>query len=65
MSQPESPYRDSCPECLEGPYEPYETEVRGENLVGAYRCTRCGHVWPCWWNTSSLPSDASLAGDVA
>lgn len=65
MSKPESPYRDCCPECLTGPYEPYETEVRGQSLVGAYHCPACGHVWPCWWNLSTLPADESSAGDAA
>lgn len=56
-----SAYKDRCPECLEGPYEPYETEVRGQSLVGAYRCPACGHVWACWWNLASLAGDASPA----
>ncbi|MBG6089944.1 hypothetical protein [Actinomadura viridis] len=58
-------YADCCPECLAGPFEPYETDIRGESLVGAYRCQECGHVWPCWWNIAALPEDASSAGDVA
>lgn len=65
MSKPESPYRDNCPECFEGPYEPYDSEIREGCLVGAYHCKKCGHVWPCWWNVASLPEDSSSAGDVA
>ena len=57
MNLPEPVYKDSCPKCLEGPYEPTRTRIEGIDLVGAYTCTECGHAWRCWWNASSVLSD--------
>lgn len=60
-----SAYRDNCPECVTGPYEPLTTRMDGESLLGVYRCDACLHSWRCWWAPQSLPEDNSSAGDAA
>ncbi|WP_143220903.1 hypothetical protein [Actinomadura sp. CNU-125] len=65
MSYCEPVYTDNCPACLEGPHAPTGTRIEGADLVGDYACTECGHMWRCWWNISTLPSDGASAGDAA
>jgi hypothetical protein len=64
MTQPEPAYRDNCPECLEGPFDPTGTRAEANSLVGDYACTDCGHTWRCWWNMSTFPPNGSPAGDA-
>lgn len=52
---------DCCPECLEGPFEPYASHTEGVSIVGAYECGACGHRWSCSWHAASFPAESDGA----
>lgn len=50
---------EACPRCYTRPLYPaaWEEAPGGLGYATAYRCPRCGHVWPVYWHRSVLSED--------